>query len=540
MQEMSNGGQEVSDNPESARPKNEVNETNEKNRQAALHEIGEDLKPEIDKEQQSESFDESSSPAKVLKREESDLLESGNAAINQRLEAKEDDYRDKGFSEDEIREKLAADKQNFQEEFLQDAFPGQDVSTNVFNGFSEKKLDDNSDAKLEQNELAEVREKTKEITKQDYEDARETAQNRPDGLGNYTEHTEAHVEQVAEKSEEAVDSIETSIDKGNLIDKDVYEKNEADPNRVNFESGVDKNTLEAAAISHDTGMKEGGFVLDEKGNVVKDENGDAKKAETTEEIRENHSINSAVNVLEKRDEYEKMDVDADETAVLCMAHSKSNSGVKDLNSKEDWGKCFDKIDTVVEEYNKDKSDEDKISFDRSKFENDEQRLGQLATSTFALRLGDVSRDSGEYAVSQGGGNIYVDKSTVDSKANTTSEEIKDAVVQNSETGTVESEYSKIVHVGEQNICDNRTVTGENGELRHEITVADGEYAPNCTFKAIMDHVEECETATGAKVEVDIKFDGEIPAETRPKYDEMRDKYNLKSDNVKINYPWDNE
>ncbi|MGM9563429.1 MAG: hypothetical protein ACI3VQ_05065, partial [Faecousia sp.] len=76
-------------------------------------------------------------PSKVLKRDDLDLLKSGNDAINQRLEAQADDYRDKGMSEDEIRDRLAADKWNFQKEFLEDAFPGQDVSPNVFNGLSE-------------------------------------------------------------------------------------------------------------------------------------------------------------------------------------------------------------------------------------------------------------------------------------------------------------------------------------------------------------------------------------------------------------------
>ena len=76
-------------------------------------------------------------PSKVLMRDELDLLKSGNNAINQRLEAQADDYRDRGMSEDEIRDRLTVDKWNLQKEFLEDAFPGQDVSPNVFNGLSE-------------------------------------------------------------------------------------------------------------------------------------------------------------------------------------------------------------------------------------------------------------------------------------------------------------------------------------------------------------------------------------------------------------------
>ena len=81
--------------------------------------------------------DETKDDAKVLKRDEIDLLREGNNAINRRLEAQEDDYRDKGLSDQEIEEKLREDKISFQKEFLSDAFPGQDISTNVFNGFTE-------------------------------------------------------------------------------------------------------------------------------------------------------------------------------------------------------------------------------------------------------------------------------------------------------------------------------------------------------------------------------------------------------------------
>lgn len=72
-----------------------------------------------------------------MRRDEYELLKSGNRAINQRLEAKADDYRDKNYSESEIKELLPNDKWNYQKEFLEEAFPGQNVSPNVFNGFSE-------------------------------------------------------------------------------------------------------------------------------------------------------------------------------------------------------------------------------------------------------------------------------------------------------------------------------------------------------------------------------------------------------------------
>ncbi len=96
------------------------------------------------------------SDAKVLKRDELDLLRSGDEAIKNRLEAQADDYRDKGFSEEEIRDKIAADKWKFQKEFLDDAFPGQDVSPNVFNGLTENGAEDRMKEIDESDSLKEI------------------------------------------------------------------------------------------------------------------------------------------------------------------------------------------------------------------------------------------------------------------------------------------------------------------------------------------------------------------------------------------------
>lgn len=79
-----------------------------------------------------------SDPVKILKRDEMDLLSSGNKNIDDILSVKADDYRDKGYSEEEISSMLANDKIPLQEEFLRDAFPGQDVSTAVFDAFDQE------------------------------------------------------------------------------------------------------------------------------------------------------------------------------------------------------------------------------------------------------------------------------------------------------------------------------------------------------------------------------------------------------------------
>ena len=76
-------------------------------------------------------------PVKVLKHDELDLLSSGSKNIDDILSVKEDDYRDKGYTDEEISTMLANDKIQLQEEFLRDAFPGQEVSPHVFDYFGD-------------------------------------------------------------------------------------------------------------------------------------------------------------------------------------------------------------------------------------------------------------------------------------------------------------------------------------------------------------------------------------------------------------------
>ena len=73
--------------------------------------------------------------AKVLTRDPDELLSVGNDLVNDRLEVLEDQYRDDGLSEEEIQNRLADDKLEIQQEFLNDASPDQGVSPDVFNRF---------------------------------------------------------------------------------------------------------------------------------------------------------------------------------------------------------------------------------------------------------------------------------------------------------------------------------------------------------------------------------------------------------------------
>ncbi len=230
-----------------------------------------------------------------------------------------------------------------------------------------------------------------------------------------------------------------------------------------------------------------------------------------------------------------------------MAHSKSNSGVKDLNSKSDWSGCFDKIDAAVDAYNKDHP-EQPVSFDRSAFENDDKKLGQTAAAALSLRIGDVSKDSHPDAVSQSGEQIHVDRSSINDSAGNFKDEVADADISRGDAQeNVDSPKSRQVHAGEQNIIENHTVREADGAVSHEITVMDGNSAPKCTQEAITDHIGELASAPDAHFETKINFNGECSEETKASYNDYRDHMEnarddqtgkLKYANVSIHYPWD--
>lgn len=67
-----------------------------------------------------------------------------------------------------------------------------------------------------------------------------------------------------------------------------------------------------------------------------------------------------------------------------MAHFISTSGIKDVNSKEDWKECFNRIDSAIIAYNFDHLDLP-IFYERNLLEKD-NRLSTLATEVIGIRL----------------------------------------------------------------------------------------------------------------------------------------------------------
>ena len=384
----------------------------------------------------------------------------------------------------------------------------------------------------------------KEITKPYYDDARELAKKSEMGA-NFTDHTEDHVEQVAEKSIEAANALEKAIQKGEFT----VENNSDD--HIPFVGNIDKSVLEGAALSHDTGMRGDGYAVemyedengikrfakDADGNFIvsKEDNGDFNQ------VRENHSLNSAINILADREKYKELgytDEQVDMMAAECMAHSKSSSGVHNLNSKKDWKECFSCIDAVVQRYRDDHPGSN-IDFHREYFENDDKKMGQLATSTQALRVGDVSRNSGPDAKSQSGDEVHVNRKTLNDGAGTPAGEVENADIKRGDED-ISNEKSRKIHAGEQNITDNHTYCKEDGTLCHKITVNDGTSVPECTIDAITDHVKEFASGQGGNFRIEVEFDKPCSSETRQNYEYYQNRVAATYKNVEIVLPWDNK
>lgn len=382
-----------------------------------------------------------------------------------------------------------------------------------------------------------------------YEAAVVVAQNSPGFGRDFTDHKTAHAEMVAEKSLEAGQAIVEADVLGTL-------GGEAGEGRVALNGSVDFMTLEAAALFHDTGMCGGGYALneavDESGAKVyeTDENGlyrmHAEDNLNFAEVRTYHSLNSGLYVLANRKgllEAGFSDLQVDMMAAACMAHSKSNSGVRDLNSRTDWEECFDRLDAIVAAWNADHADAP-IAFDRTPFEADDALLGVLAAQTLCLRAGDVSRDSGPDAEVQTGETVHVERDTLNDRGGSIPAEVEGAVITIGEADEdVESEKSRQVHAGEQNIPENHTFLNEDGIVTHEITIEDGCSAPRCTQQAVDDHLGEFYSARDVHFIVRVlfrRFEDDADGFFRDSWEDFRVRAANDYGNIELQYPWDEE
>lgn len=79
-------------------------------------------------------------------------------------------------------------------------------------------------------------------------------------------------------------------------------------------------------------------------------------------FRPNHSLESAIHALRDRESISKLGVNADEVALNCLVHSKSNSSLRNIASEDDWRVAVGHLRDRVDEFNQSHPDE-QIHFD---------------------------------------------------------------------------------------------------------------------------------------------------------------------------------
>ena len=339
-------------------------------------------------------------------------------------------------------------------------------------------------------------------------------------LRTFSDHGEHHAALVDVKSQEAADAIERA-GLGNP-----------------YYSSIDRFELHVAALMHDTGMDGGTFKTYTDGNA----------------LRKDHSLNSAIHVLENREALATLGVNVDRVAVDCMGHSKSCSGIRDLTSHEQWTDCFNRIDDAVKLYNE-KYPAAQIYFDKSTWTNGEtyrkpseknpkqlvsvykfnrETLAQSAATIAAIRIGDANREESIFPYTQGGELISIDFDSYVSPAKNWVEEIAKAkiFVINVETGVKTSllsgidtnGYGRMYMAGEENLSMSCDYNSKSNSVREVLKVFNGKSFSLSTQNCIEERLGELDTIKNFPVEAHIQILGKYSDADKKKISRIYSRY----------------
>ncbi len=335
-----------------------------------------------------------------------------------------------------------------------------------------------------------------EVASKYYERGRERALEFKE-LRTYSDHGINHAELVAIKSQQAADAIDQALENGNNI----------------YYAPIDRLELQIAALFHDTGMDGGTFKTYTDGKA----------------LRKDHSLNSAIHVLENRSLIESLGVDADCVVLDCMLHSKSCSGVRDLTSRADWNECFTRIEAAVDAYN-DQHPDDLIYFDTSiwtdgadvvdpdmTYNFNREAMAMTASIAAALRLGDANREAALYPYTQGGERIEVDFDSYVRDVDTWQDEVRSADVRliNSDGDVLSLKdtpldakgYDRLYSAGEGNLSMDCAYNPKTRAVQEQFRVHHPMSFPLATQECIEERLGELDTIKRLKVEAAIFIDG---------------------------------
>jgi len=420
---------------------------------------------------------------------------------------------------------------------------------------------------LEQGELDELR----SSVKGHYENGKELGE-RVREFDTYKEHCnikDGHIEKVRVKTLETADALEAHFrenDYGGLFSPD-----------------IDKRTVEVMALYHDTGMdgnisaegydaEKAAYTADEakrerfvSGRVKKAEKeadfdraaAEKKANEEFERIgfeahfRADHSLESAVHALRDREAISKAGVNVDEVAMGCLVHSKSCSGVKNMESEAEWKAAIDRLSERVDEFNKTHPDE-QIYFDSSFLLNDDgsfdkESLAKMRSEAMALRIGDANGHDCNTKTSQNGKKIEFSlerESPVDELPNDLERKIEQGIyepyfaeVQEADVridgkrlgnGDDPDGVYRMFAVGEGNFESLSCEVEEDGTVKQVFEICDGNAFPLSTQYCIEQRLEEYKTGKPLEYTPVIKLGGNCSAEAYESYRKFADRIERES------------
>ena len=391
---------------------------------------------------------------------------------------------------------------------------------------------------LEAKELDELR----DVASVHYENGKQLGDKVPE-FNTYKEHHDiesGHIEKVRVKSLEAADALEAHFSQNDY--DGLYSPN------------IDRRTVEVMSIYHDTGMdgnikaedyetERAVFISDEAirekfvANALSKKEKEAietgkpfdrvaeeQKANEKFEregfenhFRPNHSLESAIHALRDRESISKLGVNADEVALGCLVHSKSNSGLRNIASEDDWRVAVGRLQNRVDEFNQSHPDE-QIHFDSSFLLNkdgsfNQEKLAEMRSEAIVLRIGDANGHDTNSRTSQNGKAIEF---ALEEK--TVTDELPSDFESKFENGDYEAYFlevqsadvkvdgvelnnandpkgiSRMFAVGEGNFQSLNCEVEDNGTIKQNFELCDGNAFPLSTQHCIEERLGEYKTA----------------------------------------------
>lgn len=404
-------------------------------------------------------------------------------------------------------------------------------------------------------------------------------------LESYKEHNDienGHIEKVRIKSLEAADALETHFKQNNC--NEIYSPN------------IDRRTVEVMSIYHDTGMdgnikaedyeaEKEAYISNEQirkkyifDTVSKKEKEAAKNGEPfnraveiananekferegfENHFRPNHSLESAIHALRDRESINKLEVNADEVALGCLVHSKSNSGLRNIASEDDWRVAVGRLQDRVDEYNQGHPDE-QIHFDSSflikedgSFKQD--KLAEMRSEAIVLRIGDANGHDTNSRTSQTGKSIEfsLEEKPVSDELPSDFEskyekgeyedfflevQAADVKVDGTELNNVNDPkgFSRMFAVGEGNFQSLSCQIDESGAIKQNFELCDGNAFPLSTQYCIEERLGEYQTAQPMEYTPVIKLGSNCSDEVYKSYiafrQRVKDDYGIRMEVIR--------